>query len=180
MRNFLEYPALVGNWLSRLAWWNLIRAGLGVWMLREAEAFFLGADSRHQYVLIYNGMIQLAGLSLQMVFYRSRDGEVPAPVSYLFGILLAVLPPAVSLPAIAFGIASAMAARSLAFGWVSAGLLVAALGVFLAVSKVQLAKLGLLFGFPLLWILGSNRQFVLPVPRTAVPDTESAFSSRLR
>ena len=34
--NFLEHPALVGGWLSRIAWWNLIRAGLGVWLLRQA------------------------------------------------------------------------------------------------------------------------------------------------
>ena len=180
MQNFLEDPALVGNWLSRVAWWNLIRAGLGAWMIREAEAGFLGADSRHHFILAYNGGIQLVGLSLQMLFYRNRDGEVPAPISYLFGILLAVLPPAVALPAIAFGVATAAAARSLACGWVSTGLLVTALGVLLAVSKLQLAKFGLLFGFPLLWILGSNRQFVIPVPQRPESADESAFASRLR
>jgi len=180
IHNFLENPGLVGNWLSGVAWWNLIRAGLGAWMIRHAEAEFLGADSRHNLVLIYNGAVQLAGLSLQMVFYRNRDGEVLAPVSYLFGILLAVLPPAVALPAIAFGVATAAAVRSLAFGWASTGLLVTVLGILLAVSKLQLAKFGLLFGFPLLWILGSNRQFVIPVPRLTEPATESAFASRLR
>lgn len=178
----LERPALIGTWLSSVAWWNLVRAWLGVWLLRHAETDFFGIAARHSVIVSYNGLVQALGLTLQIAFFRTRDDEVPVPVSYAFGILLAVLPPQISLPAIILGVTTAAAARSLVIGWVSAGLLVGALGFILALSKFQLAKMGLFFAVPLVWILGSNRHFVLPVISRGLTSTvgETAFASRLR
>jgi hypothetical protein len=182
LENLMEKPRLIGTWLGSVVWWNLGRAWLGVMLLRYAEAEFLGDASRHSLIISYNGVVHLAGLALQMVFYRRRDTEIPVPVSYAMGILLAVMPPSVSIPAIALGVATAAAARSFAIGWTVAGLVVAGLGVFLAVSKYQLAKAGLYFSLPLLAVLGSNRHFVLPmIPRPSSSAANSdAFSSRLR
>jgi hypothetical protein len=179
--NLMENPSLVGSWLGSVVWWNLGRAWLGVWLLRHVEAEVLGPASRAFLIIGYNGIVQIAGLAMQMLFYRARDTEVPVPISYACGILLAVLPPTIALPAVAFGAVASVGARSLAVGWASTGLFVAVLGVLLAVSKIQLAKFGLFFAFPLAWIVGSNRQFVLPVVRSSADSAvRPAFASRLR
>lgn len=178
--NFLEDRSLVTSWFCTVVWWNLIRAWFGVWLLREAEADFMGHAARHNLVIGYNGVVQIAGLAMQMFFYRTRDNEVPFPASYVFGILLAVLPPGVALPAIALGIATSIAGRSLSIGWATAGFLAGGLGILLAVSKMQLAKAGLLFVVPLIGVLGSNRQFVIPVAQQALRPSSRAMASRLR
>ncbi len=182
IENLIERPALVSSWLSHVVWWNLIRAWFGVWLLRAAEVDLLGNAARHQLIIGYNGVVQLVGLVLQMFFYRTRDNEVPLPVSYGFGVLLAILPPSIALPAVVLGVATSIACRSFSIGWAASGLLVGVLGFLLALSKYQLLKAGLLFAAPLLAVIGTNRQFVVPVwqgVRHGHP-VASPYSSRLR
>ena len=129
----------------------------------------------------YNGIVLALGLAMQMLFYRTRESQVPFPASYVFGVLLVILPLQVAIPAIILGVATCGAMRSLSFGWASAGLVVCALSLLLAVSKLELAKVGLLFAVPLVGILGSNRHFVLPVgQRSTIPASRDALESRLR
>jgi hypothetical protein len=177
----LEDRAFIVSWFCTVVWWNLIRAWFGVWLLREAEMGLIGPAARHHFVIGYNGIVLALGLAMQMLFYRTRDSEVPFPASYVFGVLLAILPPGVAVPAIALGVASCVAMRSLSLGWMSAGLVVCALSLLLAVSKLELMKVGLLFAVPLIGILGSNRHFVLPVgQRSTRPVPQAALASRLR
>lgn len=179
--SFLEDRSLIASWFGTVAWWNLIRAWFGVWLLREAEMAIIGPGARHHFVVGYNGLVMALGLAMQMLFYRTRESEVPFPASYVFGVLLAVLPPGVAFPAIVLGVATCAAMRSLSFGWASAGLVVCALSLLFAVSKVELAKVGLLFAVPLVGILGSNRHFVLPVgQRHALSASRDMAASRLR
>jgi hypothetical protein len=177
----LDDRSLIASWFCTVAWWNLLRGWFGVWLLREAEVGIVGAAARHHFVIGYNGVVLALGLAMQMLFYRTRESQVPFPASYVFGVLLAILPLQVAIPAIILGVATCGAMRSLSFGWASAGLVVCALSLLLAVSKLELAKVGLLFAVPLIGILGSNRHFVLPVgQRSTVPSSRDALESRLR
>jgi len=174
----LRYASL--NWVLAV---DFLRAVSGAWLLKNTLVLQPEVMPGHLFWLGYINLILVAAISLQLIFHHLRPSEIHAPLGFSMGILIILMPLGVALPALALALATAIAARSLTVGTAVLALGVLAFGLLLQVGIVRTISYSALMGMPLIGVLGSNRELMLPVTVRKYQDTlrlSTALSSRLR
>lgn len=150
-------------WRLPLLWIDPIRGYVVAWFLLDA----LRPVRKAEPALIY-GEIGLTGLMLLAVLtvqagHRSKEQETFAPVLFLGGMLAAMLPWTVWVPAFVIGVATAIAMNGFTAGFASAAVAVVIAGYIYLSSLFTLATALLLLVAPILinWLRSS--QLVVPV-----------------
>ncbi len=174
----LRYALL--NWLMAV---DFIRAVAGVWLLRHVLIYLPDVMPGHVVWMGYVNVILFVAMVLQLCFHRLHANELHAPLGYVLGVLVIVVPLAVALPALALAVATAIAARSLTIGLVVLAVGIVAFGLLLQIGFVSTVCYSALMGLPLVGVIGSNREFTLSVTVDRYNSTQrvaNALSSRLR
>ena len=174
----LRYSLL--NWVIAV---DFFRAVTGAWLLKNTLMLQPDVMSGHIFWVGYINLILVAAISLQLIFHHLRPQEIHAPFGFSMGILITLMPLGVALPALVLAFATAIAARSLTVGTVILALGVLAFGLLLQVGIVRTISYSALMGLPLIGIIGSNRELMLPVTVRKYQNSlrvSAAFSSRLR
>ncbi len=129
-----------------------------------------------------NGIL-LVAIALQLCFHRMRAGEIHAPLGFIVGVLVMAVPLGVALPSLALAVATAIAARNLTVGLAVLPAGIVAFGLLLQIGLVLTVGCAALMALPLVGVVGSNREFMLPVTTGRYNSTlrvANAMSSRLR
>lgn len=171
-------------WLMHpVCWLDGARAWSGAALISHALTVLPSAMASRGETSGFLAALLLAGVFLQLWRQKTPDEERHAPADYVAGMLLGLLPLGVVLPALALGAASAVAARSLAWGLALTGLGVALMGVLLKTPSHLLLGTGTALAILLLLAANTNRRFVLSVPRQLTERLlrrDARYISRLR
>lgn len=94
---------------------------------------------------------------------RSEQGETLSPAGFLGGMMLALLPPIVSISAIVLGVSTAVAMSRFVPGYVIASLVTASVGIVFMGKNLWLVSYTVLIAFPMILSWLKRSSLVVPV-----------------
>lgn len=138
-----------GRWwrlVNRASFFNLVRGWLGT------VACFAG-DNLPKNAFIALSMIPIIGICCQLWRGRDEDNDslLLAPVCYLMGITLGIMPPVCALGVIVLAMATAGVSGSMATFYVAGAIMTPPLGYFFGVRILDCALIAFLYGLP--WLI---------------------------
>lgn len=149
-------------WKLPLVWIDPVRGYVSAWLLSTAfEPAFESTSLERGLILLATATLLFLVLWVQ-TRGRIRAGETISPSSFLGGMMLALLPPVVACAAIAIGVATAVAMKSFAAGYLVASATTLAIGYLFLDRSPCLAVYTLLVVSPL--IINWLRRTVLVMP----------------
>jgi len=173
LHEIMDRPRYRLGWLHIMNATDLARAYAGMTLLLTAFATLHPYAPGHLITHAVIAITAVSGLLLQHIFHKSDRDELPAPLAYTLGLILAMLPPQVFLLALPLGVAAALAMQNIGFGLALATIGTAVLGTLFGVSLITTGTTSLLFFLPVAVSSLLHKQLVLSVRRGPLVRQES-------
>ena len=150
-------------WKLPLVWIDPVRGYVSAWFLSITFEAAPHATSFERSLILLATATLLFGVLWMQTRGRVHAGETISPSSFLGGMMLALLPPVVAYAAIAIGVATAIAMKNFAAGYLVAATTTLAIGYLFLDRSPYLAVYTLLVAAPLIINWLRRTALVMPV-----------------
>ena len=179
LSEILQLHGVSFGWLHPLKAMDLLRAYAGATLLNAAFAAIDPSGPQQWPARLVLLIAMTAGLLIQHDLHRTKDDTLHAPVAYLAGLALAILPLKVALFALPIGILAAIGLRHLSWGFLMTAVAAGGFGLLFKQNYQTLATACFLLTLPLLLSHLLHRSLVLAV-RSNLITVKAADYGRLR
>jgi len=167
------------GWLHPLKAMDLARAYGGATLINAAFAAIHPSGPQQLPARLVLLIATTAGLLIQHGLHRTKDETMHAPIAYLAGLALAILPLKVALFALPVGILSGIGLRHISWGFIMTAIAAGGFGLLFKQNYLTLATACFLLTLPIVLSRLMHRSLVIAV-RSNIIKIKAADYGRLR
>jgi len=158
-----DRPGARLGWVHPLNAFDLVRGYAGATLINAAFAAIHPTGPQQLPARLVLLIATTAGLLVQHGLHRTKDETMHAPLAYLAGLALAILPLKVALFALPIGILSGIGLRHLSWGFIMTAIAVGSFGFLFRQSLLTLATACFLLMLPIVLSRLVHRPLVVAV-----------------